>query len=894
MPRNVTITFGDGSEHVYNNVPDNVSPDDIITRARSEMGKEVVAVDGGNGDTALVGHVTDTSPAQPESKDGYFASLMRGARNGINPLMDKIDAAEGVLLPKPGQHSVWQGYGIGDAYAYNRDQNLAQSNADKAAHPWAYYPGEIGGAVLNPLNRVGEAAMIGREGLGAMAAGGAISGAAQGAEQGLGSQAQTWGQLGANTALGSLGGAAAGSVLAPVAQGIVRSGSAVADAGSRMLGIGSQAEGNGSRLVALKLAQDNIDPQMAAQLVQEGANNGVPIALADLGDNTRALAGSVSRQPGAARNTAMGFVRDRQFDQGSRIGDAINRDLGPTTDTFAESEALMNRAKAAAGPLYDKAYSNPVEFSDELQAILATPAGKQAMARAATIAANEGRNPTELGFIIDDRGGVSLPSQAGRYSNATIGDVTSGLSRDTVRGWNGADVPKVGPTDLVGFLRRNGGLTDQNGELAHMGIVNNAPRNMDFAGQEHKFGPLLNPNGMTFDDAAFRAWEAGYFPHLSERPDVNEFLDTLRSTYEGRQRAFLPEDMAQIEGYGQAVDNANNIRNIRAETGSPPVVDNSVPAGPRPFAPPESYGRDVPMPTTQTLDYVKRGLDDILEANRSPITGKLQLDEAGRAVNSVKNRLLAEMDRTNPDYAAARQAYAGPASMNSAMLAGKAAVNKSPAEINALLKNMSEPERLQYALGFRSAIAENLGNKNPGANKALPFLAPNRVAALKRVFGDTGDVSRFLDTIQQEGAAHQTYQSVFGNSATAARAVEDMNNSDSRLVSGAADMASAVAGGKTGLIRYGINRARNAFSEGVGSAGQRTREDAAALLFTPSANDFLDALKTAQANAAARSATINGRANRVANAFTGLGALAAGKAASAFNQPTLAVQDQAH
>lgn len=55
------------------------------------------------------------------------------------------------------------------------------------------------------------------------------------------------------------------------------------------------------------------------------------------------------------------------------------------------------------------------------------------------------------------------------------------------------------------------------GELAHMGL-NNAARKMDFAGQEARFGPLVNDMGMTLDDAANRAWEAGYFPDRTERP----------------------------------------------------------------------------------------------------------------------------------------------------------------------------------------------------------------------------------------------------------------------------------------------------------------------------------------------------------------------------------------
>lgn len=49
MPRNITVTFADGSTHVYQNAPDNVTPDQVSARAAKEFGKQVQALDGGRG-----------------------------------------------------------------------------------------------------------------------------------------------------------------------------------------------------------------------------------------------------------------------------------------------------------------------------------------------------------------------------------------------------------------------------------------------------------------------------------------------------------------------------------------------------------------------------------------------------------------------------------------------------------------------------------------------------------------------------------------------------------------------------------------------------------------------------------------------------------------------------
>jgi len=48
MPRTVTVTFNNGRQHVYNNVPDDVTPDQIEKRAASEFGGlKITKLDGG-------------------------------------------------------------------------------------------------------------------------------------------------------------------------------------------------------------------------------------------------------------------------------------------------------------------------------------------------------------------------------------------------------------------------------------------------------------------------------------------------------------------------------------------------------------------------------------------------------------------------------------------------------------------------------------------------------------------------------------------------------------------------------------------------------------------------------------------------------------------------------
>lgn len=63
MPRNITITFDDGTKHVYKNAPDDATPRSVYDRAAKEFsGKKIVNVDGGRSGAA----------AQPDRTVGQY------------------------------------------------------------------------------------------------------------------------------------------------------------------------------------------------------------------------------------------------------------------------------------------------------------------------------------------------------------------------------------------------------------------------------------------------------------------------------------------------------------------------------------------------------------------------------------------------------------------------------------------------------------------------------------------------------------------------------------------------------------------------------------------------------------------------------------------------------
>lgn len=348
----------------------------------------------------------------------------------------------------------------------------------------------------------------------------------------------------------------------------------------------------------------------------------------------------------------------------------------------------------------------------------------QMQARAADIHPNDVTPipANEIGSVEE-----AAAKDAGRYTEAKPVNERAELSRQTVRAWNGAEVPKVGPIDMVGWLRSQGGLADQGGELSHMGLTNAARQGMDFVGQEQRFGPLVNPQGMNLDDAAMRAWEAGYFPERTERPSVNEFLDALRDTYEGRNRRFLPQDHAEIDRYHGA--QADRYALEQQWQDGPVWNDRSVPAGPdQPFAPPEAYeewpagGPDfagnINLNKLDTPQDIRRAL--------SATEQRVGFDAAtrGRVTQAETERLAADLGMT-PERLLSRRK--GQALNAEEALAARQILAKSGNELVNLakrIKGMDEPgddllAEFRQAWVRHAALQEQVAGATAEAGRAL-------------------------------------------------------------------------------------------------------------------------------------------------------------------------------
>jgi hypothetical protein len=588
------------------------------------------------GSRAYAGSIVkrDGSPL-PQTDDSAGRGFLLGAAKPLDFLgrqLDKIPGVEAVdrALSPDGRSATEQHADYADAVQNNTRTGYQTLGNIAGVAPLALVPGA-------------NTTLLGMVGTGA--AGGALL-----------SNSDTAGGIATDAAVGGVVGGIGGKIVAPLASkalGAIARGTnryaiqPVANAVRSAVdptaeAVSSPKTSKAVPILLKALLAQGQTPTEAVGAVTAARARGVPLALMDTGDETRGLASALSRAPGESRTTIRGAVLPRQDAQLDRVQGAITDNLGPVANVREQSAALMKDASTKATPLYEAFRAEPSRTSPELESLLATPAGKSAIARARTIAANDRVDPNKLGFDLDEQGEVQL----------------------------------------------------------------------------------------------------------------------------------------------------------------------------------------VKNPSPQTLDYVKRGLDDVVEDNRDKTTGRLVLNTAQRAENNVRHSFVSEMDKLYPDtYPAARQAFAGPAAAAAALQKGASISAKDAETVAAETANLSPSELEQYKLGVRSALSKALEGRVDGGDKVKALVgSPKKRMVLAKLFGGEANFGKFMDTLGDEGQAAATYGRVNTGSMTAANLADDGNMES---LAGVAAKAGARAISGHGIVGNALATLHDLYRYGAGEAGSRVKAELA-------------------------------------------------------------------
>lgn len=163
------------------------------------------------------------------------------------------------------------------------------------------------------------------------------------------------------------------------------------------------------------------------------------------------------------------------------------------------------------------------------------------------------------------------------------------------------------------------------------------------------------------------------------------------------------------------------------------------------------------VPNMRTLDAVKRGLDDILEQSRNDVTGRLDLDQRGRAIDAVRRSFLNHVDELNPTYAEARSIYAGPASVRDAIAMGRDNGGRGRWQDNLRQFNEASPTEQQgHRIGRADYEHKRLEKTAPFADAARPLQVEKSAQELGGM-ALPGKADEFTRAVQRETEMNQTF-----------------------------------------------------------------------------------------------------------------------------------------
>ena len=190
------------------------------------------------------------------------------------------------------------------------------------------------------------------------------------------------------------------------------------------------------------------------------------------------------------------------------------------------------------------------------------------------------------------------------------------------------------------------------------------------------------------------------------------------------------------------------------------------------------YALEPGVPNLRLFDAVKRGYDEIVEGFRDPVTGRLNLNQYGRAVNNVRAEYAGTLRVMFPRYAAALDAWGGPSQSIDALKFGEDALSNAP-EVNAArLNGMSENDRQFAQLGIAQKLRDIANSKGPLAAEfdrlsGTKYGSSSTRDKIRPFFSSDEEMQRLVDGVDYEIRMARKSNEILAGSPTASRVAED-------------------------------------------------------------------------------------------------------------------------
>ncbi|URD60482.1 thermonuclease family protein [Sphingomonas sp. KRR8] len=524
-----------------------------------------------------------------DAGDGKFGSFARGFGDPINMIDELGGVADSVGLTGGRENVFNSNRRFGDILWNNIDQNRSILAHDEEYHPIARVGGQLTSGVLMPFGAAAKTPL-------ALAKVGAIEGGLAGfgaGEGGIGTRLP-------NAALGTALGASGGYLLGHTA-----------NAASSLVGK--------LRSTARPLAEEA--GFEAAPIVNDGVQNAgpTPAARSQPEGGAYHAAGLPPMRSGKLRHPVAVNAAMRAEDGAPKLVGPAMADAPPPPPGFVP-HAPFGVTRPMGSPLTAPEIAR---LGEEVMpgSVLARPAS----------------NVSTLEEAMKANPGTSRLLESPDEFNLLVGR--------KVRTSAGGQIRLRGPLDLTQRIRQMGGVNDVGGDLAHSGITN-APRRMDFGGNEQFLGKLVHPDGMGMDEAAARLIEDGHLPEGTGTEDLKAMLLDEQNGH----RYFHPDDLNEVADFTDARRQRFGIEQAAAD-GSPLHEDIGQTVNLDDLAantPPTSAYEDGPRLTGKVgninLDRLENAGDvSQLIDHISSRVGGFDAAQRGRITHEETQKLAAEM-----------------------------------------------------------------------------------------------------------------------------------------------------------------------------------------------------------------------------------------------------------
>lgn len=208
------------------------------------------------------------------------------------------------------------------------------------------------------------------------------------------------------------------------------------------------------------------------------------------------------------------------------------------------------------------------------------------------------------------------------------------------------------------------------------------------------------------------------------------------------------------------------------------------------------------VPNMRLLAVAKEGLDAMVFGDE--FRNKFgQLDKEGVEIDKMRRGLVAELDRLNPDYRAAREQWGGDTQSMVALKAGQGIFKMDPEAIESLLhgsspegiaaalegkvpqevidqavdratKGMSASDREFFRLGAANEMRKIIESTGERGDETRRLIATTRgKRQLRAMFDSQEEFDKFFKALNAEHLMFDTWSKTYGGSQTAERVAED-------------------------------------------------------------------------------------------------------------------------